>query len=198
MAITTFTELSTAVGSWMARGDLASSIPDFIMIAEKEMRRRLGSIARDATTNLTTLATGLAALPADYLRATVVTCNGYPLPAASPEGLAAFRADASRPAGYWISGTSLQVWPAQICTVTLYYRQAFIAISAGNATNWILDQYPDVYLFGALREAAGFTKEADAESKWGARFEKAFQDLLSQEQLAKMSSSETRTIEHTP
>ena len=43
MAISTFTELKTAVDNWLARTDLAGRAPEFIALAEARMNREIGS-----------------------------------------------------------------------------------------------------------------------------------------------------------
>jgi hypothetical protein len=39
MSITTYSELKTSIANWLDRSDLTSVIPDFIMLAEKQMER---------------------------------------------------------------------------------------------------------------------------------------------------------------
>ncbi len=40
MALNNYTNLQTAIGNWLNRGDLTAQIPDFITIAEAQMQRR--------------------------------------------------------------------------------------------------------------------------------------------------------------
>src|SRR5688500_1318788 len=41
MAISTYTELQTAVANWLDRTDIAARVPEFIALAEAQMNRRL-------------------------------------------------------------------------------------------------------------------------------------------------------------
>jgi len=41
MAITTYSELKTAVADWLNRSDLTSAIPNFIALAEAQMSRQI-------------------------------------------------------------------------------------------------------------------------------------------------------------
>ncbi len=41
MAITTYSELKTALGNWLNRDDLTAVIPDFISLAETDINRKL-------------------------------------------------------------------------------------------------------------------------------------------------------------
>src|SRR5690349_24583768 len=41
MALTSYTTLCAAVADWLGRTDLTSQIPDFVTLAEAEMKRRI-------------------------------------------------------------------------------------------------------------------------------------------------------------
>src|SRR3954468_13495184 len=41
MAITSYAELQAAVGNWLARSDLSARLPEFIALAEADIRRNL-------------------------------------------------------------------------------------------------------------------------------------------------------------
>jgi hypothetical protein len=55
MAISTYTELKTAIANFLARDDLTSVIPDFIQLAEATMSRELETRSQEkrATATLT-------------------------------------------------------------------------------------------------------------------------------------------------
>ena len=66
MAITTYSELQTAVSNWLHRSDLTSYIPDFITLAETRIYREVR--ARDMETAFSdTIASGAVALPTSYI-----------------------------------------------------------------------------------------------------------------------------------
>src|SRR5207237_10453132 len=75
MTIQTYTDLQAAIASWIARADLAASIPDFITLFESVANRRLRLRAQEATATLTPTS-GVATLPADYLAWRRVTWTG--------------------------------------------------------------------------------------------------------------------------
>jgi hypothetical protein len=66
MTIATYSDLQAAIANWIARADLAASIPDFIALFESAANRRLRLRQQESTATLTPSA-GVAALPADYL-----------------------------------------------------------------------------------------------------------------------------------
>ena len=77
MAITTYTELETAVKNWLHRADLDSRIPEFIALAEA--RFYIGSnpvrtISMQARA-IGTTASGALPLPSDYLETIRLVCT---------------------------------------------------------------------------------------------------------------------------
>ena len=66
MSIATYSDLQTAIASWIARQDLAANIPDFIALFESVANRRLRLRQQESAATLTP-SSGVAALPADYL-----------------------------------------------------------------------------------------------------------------------------------
>ena len=66
MAISTKSELHTAVANWLNRSDLTSRIPEFISLAEASFNRNLRT--REQLTRSTTTATAqYIGLPADFV-----------------------------------------------------------------------------------------------------------------------------------
>ena len=52
----------------------------------------------------------------------------------------------------------------------LRYRKRPDALSIDTASNWLLSDHPDAYLYGALLQAATWLKEQDDVVQWGALF----------------------------
>src|SRR5882724_7400360 len=75
MSLQTYSDLQTAVASWLARADLAANIPDFIAIFEAAANRRLRTRSQELAASLTPVA-GVATIPADYLTWRRVTWTG--------------------------------------------------------------------------------------------------------------------------
>src|SRR5438309_677990 len=75
MSITTYSELQTALASWLGHGLFTATIPDFITLFEAAANRRLRVRQQEATAMLTP-SSGVAMLPADYLAWRRVTWTG--------------------------------------------------------------------------------------------------------------------------
>src|SRR5690606_22233244 len=67
MPIGTYDELRAAVASWLARGDLADQIPDFIALAEARINRLIRTREMETrATAETTAGSAYLPLPADF------------------------------------------------------------------------------------------------------------------------------------
>lgn len=182
MAITTYTELQTAVGNWLARGDLSSRIPEFISLTEPRIRRLL----RDVTTvAASTTAAGVdtITLPASVkellsLRYNTGVFEG-PLTKMSAQALSGVRRTGSgRPLAYAVVGATVlwDITPDSNYVLEMTYVQAVTALSGGNPTNSTLTNSPDIYLFGALCEAEPFLEHDERVQIWEQKFAAAIQD----------------------
>ncbi len=196
MAISTYSELKTAIADWTARDDLTSYIDNFIDLAETYLKRapslpRLPEIG-GVRGNITRLSGSLSTsantldLPADYLDSyrLTLTSNGVTgvMRYVDPTQLSIYQRDAAGlPRWYTISDKiEFDRTPDSTYAYELSYFPKVTALSASNTTNWILTDYPDVYLAAALFHAFRFTQD-DATSK----------DWLDQYKVAAWSASET-------
>ena len=66
------------------------------------------------------------------------------------------------PQSYYISGDTVTFYPTADSdySVGYIYFQKIPALSDSNTTNWLLTFAPDVYLYGAVLEAAAYVKDA--------------------------------------
>ena len=80
MAITTYTELQTAVDNWLARTDLAGRSPEFIALAEARMSRELETQSQEKRV-VSTMTAGDAyvTLPPDARQIRSVRLNTNPI-----------------------------------------------------------------------------------------------------------------------
>ncbi|HEX3862105.1 MAG TPA: hypothetical protein VHY35_10480 [Stellaceae bacterium] len=66
--------------------------------------------------------------------------------------------NAAQPFNYTIEGSNVRFGPTPggVYTIRVEYWQAIPALSDDNASNWLLAQFPDAYLWGSLAEAELF------------------------------------------
>jgi hypothetical protein len=136
--ISDYATLQAAIGNWLNRADLSARIPEFIVLAEARLNRKLEDVEQDTIVSVT-ITDGVGTLPSDF------------------GGLIAIDGDFNDdPIIYNIAGGQIQTDPAVTGPVTLEYRKAIPALADDNATNWLLDRAPDIYLYASLLQAEFF------------------------------------------
>src|SRR5574343_1469860 len=83
MALSTYSELQSAVASWLHRTDLTSQIQEFIRLAESDLQVR-ARLSQWDTSGTVTVTSGVGSLPSDFASAislgygTSYTLNAMP------------------------------------------------------------------------------------------------------------------------
>lgn len=178
MAISTYDELKAALGDWLERGDLAARAGDFIALAEARMNRQLRLAVMEAEAEIA-VAAGLRslALPADFREARGLWRVEGGLRSQlryRPPGLLP-RSDQGGAAEYWtLQGGEIVL--ERPCAAAGKFALAYVrrlALSPAAPSNAVLAAHPDVYLFGALAEAAPYLRDGEMTGQFTARFEGA-------------------------
>jgi hypothetical protein len=182
MSITTYSELQTAIASWLGHGLFTANIPDFIDLFESVANRRLRTRFQE-TTSTVTMTGGSGALPADFLQQRRVTWAGstkVELDYVEPSYIqSAYPTDAAgTPQVYTIEGSTIYVRPSSDTNLTLVYYAKIPALSDSATTNWLLTSHPDLYLFGSMVEAENFGVNDDRMPMWKARRDEIFEELI--------------------
>src|SRR5262245_15562003 len=168
MAITTYSELKTAVADFIARADLTAVIPDFIALAESRLSRAVRSYEMQ-TSVTTAIVAGAIPVPANYQE--WVSCRW--VGSARTQDLAFVEADSPewrfryRPNGdpqmFTIIAGNVEVRPSANAdgNLKLYYYKTLTSekLSDSNATNWLLTKCPDMYLYTAVAEYHLYMKD---------------------------------------
>lgn len=169
---TTYTELLAEILGYTNRGDVEQVIPTWILFAEAEFNRTLKH--RKMTARKTaTLSSARLALPSDWNDAINIEITGrtsrtrlkYRSPAEIDDERDAAGGMSDEPHFYTIIGDELEVAPApsSSATVEMLYRAKLPAL-ATSTTNWLLQEHPDLYLFGSLAQALPWL-EGDARAQ---------------------------------
>jgi hypothetical protein len=190
MQIVDFASLQAAVADWLNRTDLTARIPDFIGLAEVRMMRKLRMRLLEADKALVGVpGSRFIPLPSDYREPLNFWWNNgadrESMRFVPPELLDVY-VGASRPFNWSVDGTNIAFERPcdQAYSFTFRYRQK-LALSVASPTNVLLTQYPDVYLFASLVEAAPYMKDKDALAMWDERYGKAVHDIREEEEAQK-------------
>ena len=182
MSISTFSDLVGAISRNLREPNLVANASDYVSMAEARIMRRLRVSAMETTATGTTSGAALS-VPADYMEAIrLVVSNGSydrELKYIGPDATARYSGVSSQPLGYTTLGNGLVLYPTPDAdyAYTLWYYARVPALSAANASNWLLTAAPDLYLYGALLEAAGGLQNDPRVAFWQDRFQQAMDDM---------------------
>lgn len=186
MALTSYGELQAAIGNWLGRpgdGLISAVIPDWIALCEARINRELRLRAME-TRATAVLQDRFVGLPAGFLEMRSLRLNTNPpqaLEIAAPAFIDRIRAGAApgRPRVFAILDNEIELAPAPDAAYAaeMIYWKRFDALSAAMASNWLLTNAPDVYLFGSLAEAAAYLGDDAHWPQWEQRYQQAVQQL---------------------
>lgn len=197
----TYTGLLASVAQWLNRDDLTAVIPDLVTLAEARIARDLRLRTQIVTTTVTTTAnTATLALPAGWLEfenLTLTTTPGRQLTYETPEQLDQrfpLGQGTARPAAYTIIGTNMIFGPIPDSAYPIemvYYKKWDVLASFG--TNWLLNNYPSIYLNASLAEASAFLDQDDNRiARWEAKYRAEVKSLQTTDDTAIRSGSVLR------
>lgn len=154
-----YESLIVAVSNWMHRADLVGVIPTFVRLFEARANRALRVRAMEASFDSVELTSGAAALPSDFLGFKSLRYDGSPTYTLQPKPFEWVQNQpdlADNPLYFAVNDAQVVCWPQTGSIVGTYYQK--IPSLIDNSTNWLLDDHPDLYLFGCLEEACIYTR----------------------------------------
>jgi hypothetical protein len=173
VALDTYTNLKAAVADIANRTDLTSEIVDCVTLAEAEMQADC-KLLEFETTATVTITSGTGTLPTGFLSMRSVYWDGDPdreLKYIPPEQYDAWRfADSGDGYYYTITGTSIKTVPMGSGSIVCTHSARFTALSGSNASNAILANFPNAYLYGSLKHLAIVTEDDAKLQKFGILF----------------------------
>ncbi len=186
----TYSELKSNIASYLNRSDLTDQLDIFIDQTEAEINRRIRN--KDMVKRATAVVENqYLTLPTDWLEVINVEIqsnNFTPLFQQSIESLDVYRRSTDNVTGqpiyFSIVNDTLEVAPSPdgSYTLQLTYFGKIDALSDSNTSNFISNNNPDVYLYGALKHASIFLMEDERVGLFSSQFEKALEEMrLAQE-----------------
>jgi hypothetical protein len=167
MSIQNYSDLQASIAGWLKRTNLTDRIPDFITLAEATLNRQLRT--RQMTSLYTrTTDQNVITLPDDYLDAEKLDLNGDTL-TYSPRWTAdAAELGIGAKNLYTMIGNS--VWIMRLVDAgsifRLFYYQRLTPLSDTEPQNWLIEDAPDAYLYGALLQAEPYLKNDQRVQIW--------------------------------
>lgn len=174
MALDNYDNLTKAISNRLERGtSLDTEIGEFIRLAEIEMLSNPTeslkiSEAETISTSVTSTTSRYLALPTGFKKSRkfsiTIDDQVEKLEFRTPDQMIV-RSDSGIPCFYTVQGDELafDIIPSEEWAVTIDYFKDFTPLTTANQTNIVLDKYPNIYLFGALRQ--GFIRAQDTEQE---------------------------------
>lgn len=176
MAITTYAELQSSIADWLLRTDLTAVIPDFIALAEAQMSRDLRHWRQEKRVE-TTINERYETVPVDWLETiSLRRDDGVEVEHVGIDFISRLDPNATgKPEYYRVGSGTFEFWPAppEAQAVILSYFAKVPALTDSATSNWILAQYPDIYLYGSLMHAAPYLKDDERVGVWGSMYQRA-------------------------
>lgn len=185
VAFENYGQLREAVADWLMRKDLEAQIPQFIRLAEaeldkvlrtREMIRRSRTIAEDQ----------YITLPGDWRKAKNVqrVADNLALGLMAFDEIDKYRADVKAgrrpnrgPEFYALVGDTLELAPSPSpeapSEIEMIYYAKVPRLQGEVDTSWLLRDYPELYLYGALVHSAPFLKDDERLAVWQTLYQQA-------------------------
>lgn len=193
MALSTYAELKTAVADWLDRTDLAARTADFISLAEVTINAKLMMRLEESDHALVgVVGSRFIALPSSYREARALWRNTDTerqevryVPADQIDALT----ENGQPYFWTVNGSSIAF--ERPCDAAYSFTLRMLggwSLSDAAPTNAALTAYPNIYLFGALVEAAPFLRDAELLGLFKGKFDEALADANFKESRSKSLS----------
>jgi len=183
MALSNYGELKTAIADFLNRDDLTSVIPTFVALAESQIARDLRHWRQQVRVS-TTLNERFENLPSDWLQTVnLYLSDGAPIEYASVAEIGRQKQltedQAGKPRLYTINSGQFEFYPQpdEPYDLTMIYVARIPTMSADGDANWLMTNYPDVYLYGSLVQSAPYLAEDQRVAVWAQLYGAAVQNL---------------------
>lgn len=189
----TYDELKTNIANFMNRSDLTNQMDTFIKSTEGEINRilRHKDMTKRANANADTR---FMQLPSDFLNIINVELTGgegfTPLFQKSIESLDVYRKTQSNAAGkpkfFAVLDDAIELCPSPDTNyeLQLTYNAKLSALSSTNTSNFVSEDYPDIYIYGSCKHASVYLMDDDRAVLFSRQFEKALEELRLQQERA--------------
>jgi hypothetical protein len=183
--ISSYATLLAAVAGMLHRDDdtdITDNAPLFVQLAEAELYDRLLLKDMESDESLTlTEGQNYVALPSGFVSPIalwlLIDTVRVPLKPALPQELP-YDAENDQPEYYAIDGANIRFDCDAASAYSAFLRCVKRSnLSVSNTSNALLLKRPDVYLYGALEQAALFAENDAGAAKWGAFKERSIKSL---------------------
>lgn len=171
MAIANFADLRAAINSWLNRSDLtAVPLGQFVLAVENDLRTDAEIREYETVATGTMSGDGFTA-PTDFLRVRSLLVEDHVYSYVTPDEYSNKVDNDATSWVYTINGNDFSVLNGDGKDYELLYFGNVPALTADSDTNWILDNHPNVYLWGGCYFGSVFMKDPQGISTYGPLYE---------------------------
>lgn len=183
MPFDTYATLQTTVIDWLHRDNLAAKVPDFIALAEAAINRKLNIAPKEVDVPLAmtpgsryvTYPTSMSEPIALWDETSQPRSQMTPM---LPETLPVNNSVSGRPKYWAIDGARLAFERPADSAYSLTFRYVQDTnLSNANPTNAVLTRAPDLYLYGALAQAAPYMRDDARIGFWKSEFARLLSEV---------------------
>ncbi len=173
--------LVNAIKNWCNRDDWSDEqVTEFIALAEARLNRELRVPDMEAIAT-TTLLAGDNDLPADFMAMRAIFAEDRELYGMSiTELVRQYGNYGGYATAYALLGSNprkIRLGAQQDTLVTIVYYQKIVGVNEENADNWLLNEHPDLYLYGSLLAAEAYIANDDRLPLWKSAYDEALFEL---------------------
>lgn len=204
MAIKNLGDLKAAILEWMYdRQDLASQNGSFVDLCHADLNRVLRTRRQLKSVTITADGNGTYPVPDDYLQFREVAALSNPrrvlsLVAPTYRDKAYPYPQAGCPSVFTIDGGTITVMPSTSSDIGMEYWAKLPALSEDTDSNWLLEENPGVYLYGALKHACIFIGDQQRAATMGSMFNGLVDAIMGDDRSAMYSRAGARVSGPTP
>lgn len=191
MSITTYATLKASIPTWTHRADLSTLADDFIDLTEARLSRDM-LVSQQEARATTTASTEYLAMPSDCLSIRNIQLNTSPvreLVYVTPMEMDRLADNGTVLSRYTIVGDEIQLNATSSNSLEIAYYAKVPPLSDSNTTNWLIDTYPDVYLYGCLAEAFKYTGNDAQAAKYEGLYQQTVQNIIAMDKKRRAGQS---------
>ena len=193
-----YSKLKETIAEFANRGDLAVMIPTFIQLTEARMRRDLRDVTRMTERAEAMVHGEYFPLPCDWVETIKVIADDRVLRLADSFNIERVELSGG-PKYYRHVGDQMQLLPPagkEPVRFVMEFLSFPEALSDENPSNWVLTEYPDIYIYGAMLQIAPYLHDDARVPIWTKAYGEAVSTANVSSDRAKSSGSALRLQRH--
>ncbi|WP_175658200.1 phage adaptor protein [Burkholderia vietnamiensis] len=175
-----YDDFQASVAAYLQRANLTAQIPLFIQLAEARLGNTIKTLPQQVGLPYLLVparGTNQITLPSDFGALIRCTYNNMPMTFISPEQLDLAKCYDNNYQFTIIGNTLyLQTYIDGTSQLAMYYYQSFQGLSESNESNWLLEDYPNIYLYATLLEASPYLIDDERIQVWAGMLTEAVQE----------------------